>query len=112
MIDTLAEEKESKLAQYLEEYATEEVIREVQESHSSLLSDTDDFYKLKESKLPQSVINTLIFYILATNKQKLETYKLSTLAGLCQKLNIRNAQEAITFLKQYYSYRTHIGQEE
>jgi replication initiation and membrane attachment protein DnaB len=58
---------------------------------------------LNEMNLPHPVINTLIYYTLATNKQKFVTHKLLALADLCRKFNIKNAQEAITFFKQYYS---------
>ncbi|MFC3882450.1 hypothetical protein ACFOU2_02600 [Bacillus songklensis] len=107
----LLDEKERKLARYLEEYTTEEVLKEAQEYIPSLRSHSDILRKLSEKKLPQSVINTLIYYVLATNNEQPVTYKLLTLAGLCRKFNIKNAQAAITFFKQYYSYHTQIRQE-
>jgi replication initiation and membrane attachment protein DnaB len=107
----LLEAKERKLARYLEAYSTEEVLKEVQEYIPSLSTHPDILRKLSEMKLPPPVINTLIYYALATNKQKFGTYKLLALADLCIKFNIRNAQVAITFFKQYYSYHTQISQE-
>ena len=105
------EEKERKLVRYLESYTTEEVLKEAQEYIPSLRSDSDILRKVNKIKLPQSVINTLIYYILATNNQKTDTCKLLKLAVLCRKFNIKNAQAAITFFKQYYSYHTQPSQE-
>lgn len=99
----ILEEKERKLARYLEAYTTEEVLKEAQKHIPSLHSHSNIIRKLNEMKLPHPVINTLIYYVLATNKQKFVTYKLLALADLCRKFNVKNAQEAITFFKQYYS---------
>jgi replication initiation and membrane attachment protein DnaB len=107
----ILEEKERTLARYLEVYTTEEVLKEAQEYIPSLRSHSDVLRKLNKMKLPQPVINTLIYYVLATNNQKLITDKLLALADLCRKFNIKNAKEAIPFFKQYYSYHTQISQE-
>ncbi|MBA9025571.1 hypothetical protein [Peribacillus huizhouensis] len=107
----LLEAKERKLARFLEAHSTEEVFNEIQEYMPSIRSRSDILRKLNEMKLPPSVIKTLIYYVLATNKQKFVTYKLLALANLCKKLNIQDAQGAITFFKQYYSYHTQIIQE-
>jgi replication initiation and membrane attachment protein DnaB len=98
----ILEEKERKLARFFETYTTEEVLKEAQEYIPSLHSHSDILHKLNDMKLPQPVINTLIYYVLATNKHKLVTYKLLVLADLCRKFNIKDAQAAITFFKQYY----------
>ncbi|WP_071394032.1 replication initiation and membrane attachment family protein [Bacillus tuaregi] len=98
----ILEEKERKLAEFLEANTTEEVLMEVQEYVPSLTPQSKVIQKLKEMKLPQPVINTLIYFVLATNKQSLATAKLMALADLCRKYNISNAQSAITFFKQYY----------
>ncbi|MFJ5621538.1 hypothetical protein ACIQD3_02180 [Peribacillus loiseleuriae] len=107
----LLEEKERKLARFMEAQSTEEVFKEVQEYVPSLRSRSDILRKLSEMKLPPPVIKTLIYYVLATDKQKFVTDKLLALANLCRKLNIQDAQEAITFFKQYYSFHTQISQE-
>jgi replication initiation and membrane attachment protein DnaB len=104
------EEKERKLARYLETHSTEEVIKEVQECNPTLYVHSDILCKLNKMKLTQPVLNTLIFYVLVTNKQKLVTYKLFALGDLCRKFNIKNAHSAINFFKQYYSYNNHISQ--
>jgi replication initiation and membrane attachment protein DnaB len=98
------DEKERKLARYLEEHTTEEVLKEAEEYIPSLRSHSDIFRKLSEMNIPQSVINTIIYYVLATNNQQLVTYQLLMLADLCRKCKIKNAQAAIAFFKQYYSY--------
>ncbi|WP_078410688.1 replication initiation and membrane attachment family protein [Priestia abyssalis] len=107
----ILEEKERKLVQYLESCTTEEILKEAQEYTPSLRSHSSLLRKLSEMKLPQPVVNTLIYYTLATNDQKPVAYKLLTLAALCRKLNIKNAQTAITFFKLYYSRHTQISQE-
>ncbi|MCM3677272.1 MULTISPECIES: hypothetical protein [Peribacillus] len=106
----LLEAKEKKLARFLEVYSTEEVLKEAKEYIPSL-PHSDILRKLSEIKLPHPVINTLIYYVLATNKQKFVTYTLLALADLCRKFNLKDAQAAITFFKQYYSYHTQISQE-
>lgn len=98
----IIEEKERKLAEFLEANTTEDVLMEVQEYIPSLHPKSKVISKLKEMKLPQPVINTLIYFVLATNKQTFATTKLMTLADLCRKNNISSAQSAITFFKQYY----------
>ena len=108
----ILEEKERKLVLYLETHTTEEIMKEVQECNPSLRSHSDILYNLKKMKLRQSVLNTLIFYVLATNKQKLVTNKLLLLGDLCRRFNIKNAHAAITFFKQYYSFNNHITQTE
>ncbi len=106
----ILKEKERKLTRYLETHTTEEVIKEVQECNPSLCIHSDIFRKLNKMRLTQPVLNTLIFYVLATNKQKLVTDKLLLLGDLCKKFNIKNAQAAITFFKQYYSFNSYINQ--
>ncbi|KAA9028425.1 replication initiation and membrane attachment family protein [Niallia endozanthoxylica] len=98
----IIEEKERKLAEFLETNTTEDVLMEVQEYIPSLHPQSKVIRKLKEMKLPQPVINTLIYFVLATNKQTVAMNKLMTLADLCRKNNINSAQSAITFFKQYY----------
>ncbi|MDQ0244112.1 replication initiation and membrane attachment protein DnaB [Bacillus fengqiuensis] len=95
----------------MEVYTPEEVLKEAQEYIPSLCSHSDVLRKLNKMKLPQPVINALIYYVLATNNQKLITNQLLVLADLCRKFNIKNAKEAITFFKQYYSYHTQMSQE-
>ena len=107
----ILEEKERKLVLYLETHTTEEIMRST-ECNPSLRSHSDILYNLKKMKLRQSVLNTLIFYVLATNKQKLVTNKLLLLGDLCRRFNIKNAHAAITFFKQYYSFNNHITQTE
>ena len=101
----ILEKKERKLARYLEAYTTEEVLKEAQNYIPSLRSHSDDLHKLNEMKLPPSVVNTLIYYVLATNNHNLMTYKLLELADLCRKFNIKNTMTAITFFKQHYQNR-------
>ncbi|WP_338472244.1 hypothetical protein R4Z10_05730 [Niallia sp. XMNu-256] len=100
------EEKERKLANYLESSTTEEVFIEVQKHIPSLRTQSHAFYKLNQLKLPQSVKNTLIYYVLATSKKRLGTQKLLKLASLCKKHNINSAQAAIKFFKKYYVIRS------
>lgn len=102
-------EKERKLTQYLETHTTEEVIKEVQYCNPSLRFHSDILRMLKKMKLTQPVLNTLIFYVLVTNKQKLVIDKLLVLGDLCRKLNIKNAHSAVIFFKQYYSYNNYIS---
>lgn len=106
----IMKEKERRLVRYFEAYTTEEVLKDAQKYLPSLCSHLDIIRKLNEMKISQPVINTLIYYVLATNKQKFVTDKLLNLANLCRKFNIKNAQAAITFFKQYYTYHTLIGQ--
>jgi replication initiation and membrane attachment protein DnaB len=102
----ILEEQERKLVHYLEAYTTEEVLKEAQNYIPSLRSHSDDLHKLNEMKLPPSVVNTLIYYVLATNNQNLKTYKLLELAELCRKFNIKNTKTAIPFFKQHYQCRS------
>ena len=99
---TILEEKERNLANYLETSSTEDILIEVQIHIPSLRTQSHIFYKLNRLKLPNSVKNTLIYYILATNKKTLATQKLLKLASLCKKHNINSAQAAIHFFKKYY----------
>jgi replication initiation and membrane attachment protein DnaB len=104
----ILEEKERKLAHYLEASTTEEVLIEVQKHIPAFHSQLNIFKKLKDMKLPHSVINTLIYYVLAT-KKKLVPNKLLKLADLCRKYNIKTSQAAITFFKHYHHlYRTEV----
>jgi replication initiation and membrane attachment protein DnaB len=105
----ILEEKERKLALYLETHTTEEIMNEVQECNPSLRPHSDLLYHLKKMRLPQSVLNTLIFYVIATNQHKLVTNKLLFLGDLCRKCNIKNAYAAITFVKQYYSFNNYLA---
>ena len=98
--------KESQLVHYLEEHTTEEIINEIHERwfpsfhfHPNLLT------KLKKLKLAQPVLNTLIFYVLATNNQRSLSYKLLVLGHICRKFNLKSSYEAITFLKQFYTFQ-------
>lgn len=109
-ITILLKEKERKLTQYLETHTTEEVIKEVQDCNPSICFHSDILCKLNKMKLTQPVLNTLIFYVLATDKQKLVADKLLFLGDLCRKFNIKNAQAAITFFKKYYSFNSYISQ--
>ena len=61
--------------------------------------------KLKKLKLAQPVLNTLIFYVLATNNQRSLSYKLLVLGHICRKFNLKSSYEAITFLKQFYTFQ-------
>lgn len=110
-VDTnIIEEKERKLANYLETSSTEEVLIEVQKHIPSLRTKFDVFYKLNQLKLPHSVINTLIYYVLVTNKKALAGHHLFNLANLCKKNNINSAQAAISFIKKYNVLRSKIVQ--
>jgi replication initiation and membrane attachment protein DnaB len=108
---TNLEEKERRLANYLETSTTEEVINEVQTYIPSLCIQSHIFYKLNQLKLHHSVKNTLIYYVLATNKKALATQKLLKLASLCIKHNINSAQSAIHFFKKYYVIRSKMVEE-
>ncbi|WP_394235122.1 hypothetical protein [Niallia oryzisoli] len=100
--ESILEEKERMLAEFLESNSTEDVLMEVKEYVPSLNPESKIIRTLNEMKLPQPVVNTLIYFVLATSKQTIATNKLMTLADLCRKNNIKNAQSAITFFKQYY----------
>jgi replication initiation and membrane attachment protein DnaB len=103
--DTISlEEKERKLALFLEAYTTEELMIEVQAYYPSFRSHSDILHKLGKMELSSSVQNTLILYALATNKQNRFTHTVLALANLCKKLNIKSARAAIMFFKQYYSF--------
>ena len=106
---TVIKEKERKLANYLETSTTEEVLNEVQQHIPSLRSQTHIFYKLNQFTIPHSVKNTLIYYLLATNKKALATQKMLKLAYLCSKHNINSAIAAIQFFKKYNVIRSHYG---
>ncbi len=106
---TILEEKERKLAHYLEASTTEEVLIEVQKHVPAIHSQLNMISNLIDMKLPHSVINTLIYYVLAT-KKKLAANILFKLADLCRRYNIKTSQAAITFFKQYHHlYRTQIS---
>lgn len=107
----ILEEKERKLANYLETSSTEEVLIEVQKHIPSLRTQTHIFSKLNQLKLPHSVKNTLIYYVLATNRKVLATQKLLKLASLCKKHDINSAQAAIHFFKKYYTMRSQMAEE-
>jgi replication initiation and membrane attachment protein DnaB len=107
---SLLEEKERKLADYLESSTTEDVLIEVAHRFPSTCKQWSVFQKLNEIKLPNPVKNTLIFYTLVTSKKSITLKKILDLAGLCKKYNIKTAQSAITFFKQYYSFHTKISQ--
>jgi replication initiation and membrane attachment protein DnaB len=103
--DTISlEEKERKLAQFLEAHTTEDLMIKVQTYYPSFRSHSDILHKLSKMELSSSVQNTLILYSLATNKQNRLTHKVLGLANLCKKLNIKSAHAAIMFFKQYYSF--------
>ncbi|MBE2977118.1 hypothetical protein [Priestia megaterium] len=95
-------DKERKLARYLETYTTEQILTEAGMSSSTAL------YELKKIRLPRAVANTIVYYVLATNNQKLVMYKLLMLAGVCKKLGIQDAQAALTFIKKYYVCHQHL----
>ena len=98
--------KESQLVHYLEEHTTEEIINEVHERwFPSFHIHPDLLTKLKKYKLAQPVLNTLIFYVLATNNQRALSYKLLVLGHICRKFNLKSSYEAITFLKQFYAFK-------
>lgn len=97
-------EKERKLAQFLESHTIEELMIKVHAYCPSLRSHSDILHRLSKMELSPAVQNTLILYSLATNKQNLLTHKVLVLANLCRKLNIKSAQAAIMFFKQYYSF--------
>ncbi|MGG2089340.1 hypothetical protein ABFY59_20415 [Priestia aryabhattai] len=94
--------KERKLARYLETYTTEQILNEAGMSSSAAL------YELKKISLPRAVANTIVYYVLATNNQKLVMYKLLMLAGVCKKLGIQDAHAALTFIKKYYVCHQHL----
>jgi replication initiation and membrane attachment protein DnaB len=98
--------KESQLVQYLEEHTTEEIINEVHERwFPSFHFQPNLLIKLKKLKLAQPVLNTLIFYVLATNNQRSLTHKLLVLGHICREFNLKSSYEAITFFKQYYAFQ-------
>jgi replication initiation and membrane attachment protein DnaB len=98
--------KESQLVHYLEEHTTEEIINELHERwFPSIHFHPDLLTKLKKLKLAQPVLNTLIFYVLATNNQRSLSYKLLALGNICRKFNLKSSYEAITFLRQFYSVK-------
>lgn len=97
--------KEKQLVQYLEEHTTEEIINEVHKRFPSLHFQPDLLTKLKKLKLPEPVLNTLIFYVLATNNQRIQPYKLLVLGHVCKKINLKSSYEAITFFKQFYTFQ-------
>jgi replication initiation and membrane attachment protein DnaB len=108
---TILEEKERRLANYLETSTTEEVLNEVQKHIPTLCNQSHIFYKLNQFKLPNSVKNTLIYYGLATNKKVLAAQNLFKLANLCTKHNINSAQSAIHFFKKYDVIRSKMVEE-
>ncbi|WP_428911470.1 hypothetical protein [Niallia sp. Krafla_26] len=109
--ETIIEEKERKLAHYLEASTTEEVLIEVQQHFPSLRTQSHILYKLNQLTLPHSVKNTLIYYVVATNKKALATQKLFKLASLCKKHNINSAKAAIDFFKKYNVLRSQMVEE-
>ena len=109
-IRSTLKEKERKLTRYLETNTTEEIINEMQECNPSLRIQSDILYRLKQTMLTQPVLNTIIFYVFATNKHKLLKDNLLFLGDLCKKFNIKSAQAAITLFKQYYAFNRYINQ--
>jgi replication initiation and membrane attachment protein DnaB len=99
----LLNEKERILTNYLEKYTTDEVLTEVQKYIPFLRSYSHILRNLRKMRIPHSVINTLIYYVLATNNQ--QPSQLLKLAALCRKFNIKNAHAAIAFLKKYYIFQ-------
>ena len=98
--------KEGQLVHYLEEHTTEEIINEVHERwFPSFHFHPDLLTRLKKLKLAQPVLNTLIFYVLATNNQRSLTDKLLVLGYMCRKFNLKSFYEAITFFKQYNAFQ-------
>ena len=76
----------------------------------SLRIQSDILCRLKKMMLTQPVLNTIIFYVFATNKHKLLKEHLLFLGDLCKKLNIKSAQAAITLFKQYYAFNRYVNQ--
>ncbi len=109
-IRSTLKEKEKKLTRYLETNTTEEIINEMQECNPSLCIQSDILCRLKKMMLTQPVLNTIIFYVFATNKHKLLKDNLLFLGDLCKKFNIKSAQAAITLFKQYYAFNRYINQ--
>lgn len=101
-ITSILKEKEKRLVHYLEIYSTKEILKEAQKCIPSYHDNSDILDKLNEMKIPQPVINTLIIYDFTINKEKPLTNKTLVYAELCKKLNINNAQDAISFFKQHY----------
>lgn len=99
----ILKEREKQLVQYLEKCTTEEILKEVNKNSPSPHVNSDIHLKLKNMKIPQPVMNALIICELSINKGKTLTHKMLVLAEHCKKYNIKDAQDAITFFKQYYS---------
>lgn len=104
MISTVSmlKEKEKRLVHYLEVYSTEEILKEVEKYLPSPYVNSEIIDKLNEINIPEPVINTLIIYDLTINKDEPLSNKTLKYAELCKKSNISNAQDAISFFKQYH----------
>lgn len=98
----LLKEKEKRLVQYLEVYSTEEILQEVEKYLPTPQINSEIINKLNEIDIPQPVVNTLIIYDLTINKDEPLSNKTLKYAELCKKSNISNAQDAISFFKQYH----------